>query len=357
MAERNLIEDSTGPDPGNAGGGKCFNLRKEVFFMEKDKSIIAPILGLVFSLIAKGILFLNVLTYKTIEGQITAVNTLHFYDMFNLIKAALWCPILILSIAVLSTILPLLGLKFKKCNESFCIISTILLLLLICFLIIYKEIFSLYAAKNIPNFAGASLGYGSGISIFLFALVSICSLSSSNIKFGDNVKSLSEDGIFIALAFVLNFVKIPLGPAGSINFQMLPLFIIAIRRGPIHAFISGGLVFGVMTCLCDGYGFATYPFDYLIGFGSVAILGLFNKPINKSDLIKGEIFLFIGCLLATLVRYIGGTTSSMVVYGYSFVNALIYNATYIPISGLIATIAVMLLLPLVKVLNKRYPAN
>ena len=122
-----------------------------------------------------------------------------------------------------------------------------------------------------------------------------------------NIGEIAENGILIAMAFGLNFIKIPVGATGgSINFQMLPLMIIALRRGPASGLICGGILFGLLTCLTDGYGFACYPFDYLIGFGSVAVMGFFRPFIfgqnQKGYNFKGEAFLLLAGVLSTFIR-------------------------------------------------------
>lgn len=199
---------------------------------------------------------------------------------------------------------------------------------------------------------------------------SILGIAFTNIAFAfttlthdkHTIRQIVEEGVLISLAFVLNFIKIPVGPTGgSINFQMLPLMIIALRHGPQHGFICGGIVYGLLTCLTDGYGFACYPFDYLIGFGSVAVMGLFRSFIFGKDQetynVKGILFIFFSGLLATLIRYIGSNVSSIVVYGYTFEAALAYNSYYIPLSGSIATVAFIAMYgPLLKI-NKRYPVK
>ena len=180
---------------------------------------------------------------------------------------------------------------------------------------------------------------------------------SIDIKF--TTRDITEMGIMIAAAVGLNFVKVTIGPTGgSINLQLLPLFIIALRRGPFKGFMAGGIVFGLITCLTDGYGFATYPFDYLVGFGSIGILGLFSKYIfdgtNKYS-IKGEIFLLIAGTLSTSVRFLGGTISSMVIYGYDFIPAADYNLVYVYLSGAFSTLVIMALLGPIKRVHNRYP--
>ena len=203
-----------------------------------------------------------------------------------------------------------------------------------------------------------TLSWGSALGI-AFSNIAFAFTMTSNEK--HTIKQIVEEGVLISLAFVLNFIKIPLGPSGSINFQMLPLMIIALRHGPQHGFIAGGIIYGLLTCLTDGYGFITYPFDYLIGLGSVAVMGFFRSLIFGKDQkgynFKGLLFIFIAGVLSTAIRFIGSTVSSIVVYEYDLVSALSYNALYIPLSGLVAIIAIMAMYgPLVKI-NKRYPVK
>ena len=88
----------------------------------------------------------------------------------------------------------------------------------------------------------------------------------------------------------------------------------------------------------------------------------FNKFIlpteeKKYPLWLSEILIFIAGLLSTFVRFIGGTTSSMVIYGYQFVPALSYNALYIPLSGIAAVVILMIILPVLQKLNRKYPTK
>ena len=274
----------------------------------------------------------------------------------------------------------LVGIIFvitSKFNKDLMTIGGIVFLLAVCMFILSKEFFNgdpkaiedstkivgqeydestqyFYSSLHDVQFSwGATLGVAFCTIAFAFTTLSNQSATT---------KQIAEEGVLLALAFVLNLVKIPIGATGgSINFQMLPLMIIALRHGPAHGFIAGGIVYGLLTCLTDGYGFACYPFDYLIGFGSVALMGLFKKQIFGEEQegynLKGLIFIFIGGMLSTFVRYIGSNVSSIVVYGYTLKAALAYNAFYIPLSGLIATVAFMCLYaPLIRI-NKLYPVK
>ncbi|MCR5184892.1 MAG: energy-coupled thiamine transporter ThiT [Bacilli bacterium] len=219
-----------------------------------------------------------------------------------------------------------------------------------------------YTENAIENLKSVSLGWGAVCSIAFAIAAGIFALSDNFSNNPITTRDIAEDGILIASAFVLNLIKLPIATGGgSINFQMLPLYLIALRHGPAHGLICGGIVYGLITCFTDGWGFATYPFDYLIGFGSVMVMGFFKNLVFPKDTktynFKGELFLFISAVLATAVRFIGSTASSSIVYGLKIIPAMQYNAIYIPISGAISLAVLMIAYgPLIKI-NNRYPVN
>ena len=262
-------------------------------------------------------------------------------------------------------------------NKDLMTAAGIVFLLAVCMFILSKEFFNGDAEAVEKQAKIVGMEYDEATQYFYYSLhdtefswgatlgVAFCTISfgfSTLSNQNSTTKQIAEEGVLLALAFVLNLVKIPVGATGgSINFQMLPLLIIALRHGPAHGFIAGGIVYGLLTCVTDGYGFACYPFDYLIGFGSVAVMGFFRKQIfgesQEGYNLKGLIFIFIGGILSTLVRFIGSNVSSIVVYGYTLKAALVYNSFYIPLSGFIATVAFMVLYaPLIRI-NKLYPVK
>ena len=206
---------------------------------------------------------------------------------------------------------------------------------------------------------GVSLSWGAYLGIIFSNIAFACTTLTNQKR---TTRQIVEEGMLISLALVLDFIKIPIGATGgSINFQMLPLMLIALRYGPQHGFIAGGIVYGLLSCLIDGYGFACYPFDYLIGFGSVAAMGFFRKFIFSKEQTtynkKGLLFIFIGGLLTILIRYIGSNVSSIVVYNLNLIEALEYNAFYIPLAGLICIVALMAMYgPLIRV-NAAHPVE
>ena len=267
-------------------------------------------------------------------------------------------------------VLGMIFFALSNIKKDLFVIGGMTILIAVCLLILSKEFFAadgnavMDHAKVVgttydestqtfsASLHGVSLTWGAAVSM-VFCMISFFISTISN--FHRTTREIAEEGVLIALAFVLNLAKLPITTSGgSINFQMLPLMIIALRHGPAHGFIAGGIVYGLLTCLTDGYGLVTYPFDYLIAFGSVALMGLFNKYImsdeQKTYNIKGIIFIIIGGVLATFFRFIGSTASSMVIYEYKIIPAMEYNAVYITVSGAIALgVLIMIYGPLLRI--------
>ena len=175
--------------------------------------------------------------------------------------------------------------------------------------------------------------------------------------FGFSLRDIAEIAILVALAVICDkFLKIPLGPTGgSINASMILLFIIALRHGWFKTLISGGVVFGFITCLTDGYGFYTYPFEYLIPFGSVCLVSLFKIVSDKQKPMFKRILVFSGMsLLVLVIRFFFNSLDSVIWWEYTWEAAFIYNASYVFISGVISIVVTCLLFPLIDKINSMY---
>ena len=178
-----------------------------------------------------------------------------------------------------------------------------------------------------------------------------------------NTKDLTEIAILCALAIVLDrFIKIPIAVSGgSLNISMAPLYIIALRHGPFKSFLAGGIVFGLITCLFDGYGLVCYPLEYFISFGAVAILGLFGNRINQllsADNAKSYVVIYIlltfSIGVAATIRFLCASIDSVILWDYTFTAAFAYNLTYVYPSALTVLLVVCLLLPTIKLLNRSF---
>ncbi len=333
--------------------------------------------GVAFGLLTIAMLFAPIVSYETrvIIDEVKhdtpyAVNLVDLYRGNYPFNWSMTLTLILLGLGVLLAGGAFLGKEVfhsDAVREHLSVAASLCFLVSFCFLTLTREFFS-YNADAIENFHGVDLAIGGSFAIVFSVIAAfscaIVTFQNREIK----VSEIAEDGILIALSFGLNFVKIPLGATGgSINFQMLPLMMIALRRGPASGLICGGLLYGLLTCLTDGYGFATYPFDYLIGFGSVAVLGFIRplalsrgqieQPNQVKGLVIGEVSLLIAGILATFIRFAGSTASSMVVYGYDLASAAAYNAVYIPVSGACALIPLMLLYPALLRLEKQFPTR
>lgn len=189
---------------------------------------------------------------------------------------------------------------------------------------------------------------------FLLALLSFVSLLSNNEY---SIYEIVETAMLIALAIGLDLpgLKIPLGVSGgSISFTMVPLFILCLRQGPIKGFLGCGVVYGIITCLLDGWGLQTFPLDYLLGYGSLCVIGFFKPLIFKRNVtkfnIKGAIFIVVGVLLSSLLRLLFSSLSGVVLYETDFVASVLYNLIYIlPSGGIASFVLVALYHPLIMI--------
>lgn len=313
--------------------------------------IISAICGVISLLFLLGV----IVKFTTVNGEEEIVHEVHLWNYFQRHYRRDWT----MNISVLLIASGIICACLRKLFNELDSASSMLFILGAIFLILTREFF---ANNKIANLDYVEIGWGSVGAISFCSIAALTSMSSGLSSKTISTRDIAEEGILIAAAFVLNLIKLPISTGGgSVNFQMLPLFVIALRHGPTQGLVCGGIIYGLLTCLTDGWGFATYPFDYLVAFGSVMVIGYFRPLIfganQKGYNIKGEVFIFVACLLATVIRFFGSTTSSMVVYGYGVEAAMKYNAIYIPVSGAIATGVLMAMYgPLIQI-NNRYSVN
>ena len=117
---------------------------------------------------------------------------------------------------------------------------------------------------------------------------------------------ICECAVFIALSVALSYLKIEIGAfGGSIDFVMIPLFIIAYRNGLGYG-VASGLVFGLIKCLIGGgigWGLPSVLLDYVLAYGAVGVAGIFKE---KSWAI--ELSTFVGCAARYVIHFISGVT-------------------------------------------------
>ena len=99
------------------------------------------------------------------------------------------------------------------------------------------------------------------------------------------IRKNAEIGVFVALAIVLGtltrFVQLPFG--GSINLSLLPLIVLALRRGFQVGVISGAL-YGVVDFVLNPFFYhpAQVLLDYPLAFGCMGALSGLGAHFNIS---------------------------------------------------------------------------
>ncbi len=169
----------------------------------------------------------------------------------------------------------------------------------------------------------------------------------------NKVITLVETAIIAALAIVLNLLTpFQLWPnGGSVTLTMVPIAILAFRRGWI-AGVTAGFLTGLILLMLPG-AFLVHPLqvilDYPLAFALLGTAGWVKIDLTK----KGK---QIGAIVASLavagfLRLISHFLSGVIFFAeYSpkgqsvYLYSLIYNASYIVPEILISTIAVIFLL-------------
>lgn len=175
-----------------------------------------------------------------------------------------------------------------------------------------------------------------------------------------NIRMLTEGGMMLALAVLLNTIKIYQAPnGGSISAgSMIPVMLFALRWG-----ISPGLVLGATYGLLDFilkpyfYHPMQFILDYILAFGLLGLAGIgYNSDGNDE---KGNKGLIIGVILAISARMLSHVLSGVIFFAeYAgeqnpWIYSIIYNASYL-VPELIISLVVLLLIwkPLRRIITR-----
>ena len=276
-------------------------MKKLLEFLHLDlQSFILYCLSFLFLIVGFTLSFFNLVSFETTEDLVEEVlgTSMFFGEYFN---GFILC---IFILNVVSLIMIPISLFFKKYIKG---ITPLLIL------VVVAGLFLIPNFLNSPGMISEEFNF-EYTTTFIFAAV--FEILSCLLLFGAegktdvfSVKSMTEIAVLVALALGLNYLKIPLGATGgSINLQIVPLFIIALRYGPAKTFIASGLVYGLLS---SWYGL-----------------------LILSGLIIGQ----------TLIRWFAASIDSCLFYDISsFGAALAYNALYVFPTGAI-NVAVLIVL-------------
>ncbi|WP_391203970.1 energy-coupled thiamine transporter ThiT [Psychrobacillus sp. L4] len=157
---------------------------------------------------------------------------------------------------------------------------------------------------------------------------------------------LIEIAIFAALGYVLDMIGFGMPQGGSVTFVLVPVILIAFRRGIAAGLLTGFLI-GLLQVvtgrfyavpLSFGFVIIQVSIDYFIAFMVAGFAGIFRpaymKALENKDTKKMAIAVILGAFLAAFLRYLAHVTSGIIFFGeYAgdqnvILYSLIYNATY-----------------------------
>ena len=169
----------------------------------------------------------------------------------------------------------------------------------------------------------------------------------------NNVKSLTLSAMMVALAMILEQIKLFQMPQGGCVtlLGMLPIVLLGYLLGTRYGVI-GGFCVGILNLIFGGY--VIHPvqlfIDYILAFSVLGLSGLFRN--NKNGLTKGYLF-------SVLCRYLCFVLSGTIFFG-SYApenfNALVwsiwYNITYVAVEAVITVFVINI--PAVKNIFAKY---
>jgi thiamine transporter len=177
---------------------------------------------------------------------------------------------------------------------------------------------------------------------------------------GTRTRVLVESGLSIGLAYVLGrFVLFKLPFGGSMSLDMLPIMVLALRRGWAPGLITGA-IYGLLNYTLDPVQIV-YPLqfllDYAVAYGLVGLAGI-SAPAWKRALAQGSSTLkattiaTAGLVLGVVARFAAHYVSGVVYFGqYApagqpvWLYSLLYNGSYMLPSGIACIALAVVILP------------
>ncbi|MCF6410521.1 energy-coupled thiamine transporter ThiT [Pseudalkalibacillus salsuginis] len=163
---------------------------------------------------------------------------------------------------------------------------------------------------------------------------------------------IAEIAIMSALGIILGFVKLsgPWAFGGSVSLEMVPIFIMAFRRGVAGGVLTG-LMIGILQLIINPY--IVHPvqvvLDYPLAFLVVGLAGLF-RPKSKDSYSRRIWLILLGTFIGSLFRLISHVISGVIFFASAapegtpvWLYSITYNSSYI-VPTFILTVVLLALL-------------
>ncbi|MBN2840449.1 MAG: energy-coupled thiamine transporter ThiT [Coriobacteriia bacterium] len=153
------------------------------------------------------------------------------------------------------------------------------------------------------------------------------------------VRIVAEIGLTVALSAVLGLIGVWQMPqGGSLSFTMLPIFVLALLRGP-RAGIAAGVLYGVVDLILEPYAYHPMQvlLDYPIAYGLCGLAGLFSRAARvraADDRFSASFWqaALPGIVLGTIGRYAAHVASGLIFFSSYAIEAgqapLVYSGVY-----------------------------
>jgi len=171
--------------------------------------------------------------------------------------------------------------------------------------------------------------------------------------------TLVEIALTIALSAVLSLVaaRLPINVAGgTISFAMLPILVLALRRG-VWAGVIAGVGFGMIDYLIEPFfvAYAQVVLDYGVAFAAVGLAGLGSGSYKRAVLANpknGLVAALPFIALGGAGRFAAAWLSGVIFFGQNapagqavWLYSLVYNLSYLVPSLILCVVGAALVLP------------
>lgn len=179
------------------------------------------------------------------------------------------------------------------------------------------------------------------------------------------VRLMVEIALTVALSAVLGLVSLwEMPQGGSVSLVMLPLFVLALLRGP-GVGLAAGALYGIVDLIIKPYVFQPVQvvLDYPLAFAACGLAGIFAARFAKL-LTEGRITAALstaalpGIAVGALGRYVAHVVSGLVFFSSYAVEAgqapLVYSLAYNSFVLVSAVAAAVIAVPLLPTLQRQF---
>lgn len=298
-----------------------------IFFAICKKPLIKKItkfsaVGLIFYVIVMGILLLISGISKEFSHSSLEENGLNF-DVVFFVLLPILCTFIVALLGMISIILmgKIKPSSVKKLSLVFC--AVLFLFVAASLILIYVYYYN--NTKDWYKYNQLALWIGSMLLVAGVIIASFFLDKKGSLQF--DTKCLTMAGVFIALSFVLSFIKIIDPPTGgsvtlaSLFPVMLFAYIYGMKKGLLIGFI-----YGILQAVQEPWIVhpAQFLLDYPIAFSMVGLCGALNnfKALNNLPQIKFA----IGAIIAVVFRFVSSVIAGIFAWEANLIASLSINS-------------------------------